>query len=178
MYSKDSIAWLNTFKNVQHDFNGGEINICGTKVDGFNQETNTVYQYHGCFWHGCPDCYQENTIYIVNQETMGDLHEKTTEKNKQITYAGFNLTEMLECKWLKSKDYKKVLTNPKTIVEPLIPEMPSMEVEQTPIKSKTKYYGILTLVLYIQLSSTLIITLQAIQRKFINQKTMIRVGKT
>jgi hypothetical protein len=55
MYSKGSITWLNTFTNVLHALNGGEINICGAKVDGFNQETNTVYQYHGCFWHGCPN---------------------------------------------------------------------------------------------------------------------------
>ena len=58
MYSRGSIAWLNTFTNVQHALNGGEIDICGAKVDGFNPETNTVYQYHGCFWHGCPKCKQ------------------------------------------------------------------------------------------------------------------------
>jgi len=78
MYSKDSVAWLNTFKNVQHTLNGGEINVCGTKVDGFNQETITVYQYLGCFWHGCPKCYEEHTINNVNQETMGD--KKKTKK--------------------------------------------------------------------------------------------------
>jgi G:T-mismatch repair DNA endonuclease (very short patch repair protein) len=61
---------------VHHALNGGEINIGGTNADGLNQETNTVYQYHGCFWHGCPKCYDENTIKIVKQETMGDLYEK------------------------------------------------------------------------------------------------------
>jgi len=98
---------------------------------------------------------------LSTQKQWETYMKKQQKKIKQITYAGFNRTEMLECKWLKSKDYKKVLNNPNTIVEPLIPEMPSMEVEQTPVnlKSKAKYYGILTLVLYIQLSSTLIITL-------------------
>ena len=52
MYSKGSITWLNTFASVQHALNGGEINICGAKFDGFNHKTNIVYQYHGCFWHG------------------------------------------------------------------------------------------------------------------------------
>ena len=47
MYSKGSIAWLNTFTGVQHALNGGEINICGAKVDGFNHETSTVYQFTG-----------------------------------------------------------------------------------------------------------------------------------
>jgi G:T-mismatch repair DNA endonuclease (very short patch repair protein) len=57
---------------VQHALNGAEIDICGAKLDGFNQETNTVYQYYGCFWHGCPECYNEDTINNVNDETMGD----------------------------------------------------------------------------------------------------------
>ena len=38
MYSKSSITWLNTFKNVQHALNGTEVTICGSKVDGFDQE--------------------------------------------------------------------------------------------------------------------------------------------
>ena len=76
MYSKASITWLNTFENVQHALNGGEVNICGAKVDGFNQETNIVYQFRGCFWHGCPECYNEDTINNASHETMGDLYEK------------------------------------------------------------------------------------------------------
>jgi hypothetical protein len=73
MYSKNSIAWFNTFKNVQHALNGGEINICGAKVNGFNKDSNTVYQFHGCVWHGCLECYNEDTINNMNHETMGDL---------------------------------------------------------------------------------------------------------
>ena len=76
MYSKTSIVWLNTFKNVQHALKGGEVTICGSKVDGFNQESNTVYQFHGYFWHGCPKCYDDDRINNINHETMGDLHEK------------------------------------------------------------------------------------------------------
>jgi len=43
MYSKRSIAWLNTFTSIQHALNSGEISICGAKVDEFNQNTNTVH---------------------------------------------------------------------------------------------------------------------------------------
>ena len=38
MYRKSSVAWLNTFKNVQHALNGTEVPICGSKDDGFDQE--------------------------------------------------------------------------------------------------------------------------------------------
>lgn len=59
-YSKQSIAWLNSFnnKNIKHALNGEEVKICGAKVDGYNERTRTIYQYFGCFWHRCPQCYK------------------------------------------------------------------------------------------------------------------------
>lgn len=45
-YSESSIAtWLNSFENpnICHAMNGGEEIICGSKVDGFDSTTHTVY---------------------------------------------------------------------------------------------------------------------------------------
>ena len=44
---------------IQHVGKGGEYHVPGTTftVDGFCQENNTVYEFHGCFWHGCPKCF-------------------------------------------------------------------------------------------------------------------------
>ena len=41
---------------LQHVGNGGEYHVpCTTfTVDGFHHESNTVYEFHRCFWHGCP----------------------------------------------------------------------------------------------------------------------------
>ena len=66
-YSKQSISWLNSFKNhnIKHVLKEGEQIICGAKVDEFDQETQTVYQYHGCFWHDCCKCFSEDTIKIM-----------------------------------------------------------------------------------------------------------------
>ena len=36
---------------------GGERYIFNVPVDGYHLETNTVFQYHGCLWHGCKQCY-------------------------------------------------------------------------------------------------------------------------
>ena len=36
---------------------GGERTVACEKVDGYHPETKTVFQYHGCFWHGCLECY-------------------------------------------------------------------------------------------------------------------------
>lgn len=51
-YSKDSIRWLELYSRqagvrISHMLNGmGERKICGVKVDGFCEETNTIFQYH------------------------------------------------------------------------------------------------------------------------------------
>ena len=51
-YSAASINWLMSLQaDIRHALNGGEVKICAAKVDGFDAKTNTVDQYHGCFWH-------------------------------------------------------------------------------------------------------------------------------
>ena len=44
---------------LQHVGDAGEHHVPDTKftVDGFHRETSTLYEFHGCFWHGCPKCY-------------------------------------------------------------------------------------------------------------------------
>ncbi|XP_072384507.1 uncharacterized protein [Diabrotica undecimpunctata] len=118
-YSEASIKWLSQFPDVQHALNGGEITICSAKVDGYDACTNTVYQYHGCFWHGHPECFAPNTINHVNNEAMSDLYERTLWRAAQIKEAGYKLVEMWECEWLKSKECKNA-PSPQ-IVEPLKP---------------------------------------------------------
>ncbi|CAH1103834.1 unnamed protein product [Psylliodes chrysocephalus] len=118
-YSQTSIRWLNQFTNVRHALNGGEVHICGSKVDGYDKVTNTVYQFHGCFWHGCPKCFTPSTVNNVNFDTMEDLFEKTSRRSQQLKEGGYNLVEIWECDWLKSKEFKK--TEPVKMMEPLKP---------------------------------------------------------
>ena len=43
---------------IQSKFNIGEryVSKYGFKVDGFCKETNTIYKFEGCRWHGCDVC--------------------------------------------------------------------------------------------------------------------------
>ena len=59
-YSKSSIQYLEWVSRrdsveIQHALNGGEVRLPGTryKLDGYCQETNTAYKFHGCVFHGC-----------------------------------------------------------------------------------------------------------------------------
>jgi hypothetical protein len=60
-------------------------------VDGYNKETNTVYLYHGRFWHGCPDTYDPEETHPVIGIKMKDLYEKTLFYENKIKEAGYNL---------------------------------------------------------------------------------------
>jgi hypothetical protein len=47
--------------NIQHALNGGEKQIGSYFVDGYTVlqiGVRTVYEVHGCFWHGRPKCFQ------------------------------------------------------------------------------------------------------------------------
>ena len=35
----------------------GERIVAGCKVDGYHPATKTVFQFHGCHWHGCIKCF-------------------------------------------------------------------------------------------------------------------------
>lgn len=60
-------------------------------VDGYDSNTNTVYLYHGRFWHGCPDTYNPEEIHPVIGIKMKDLYEKTLYYEDRIKEAGYNL---------------------------------------------------------------------------------------
>ena len=130
-FSKMSIIWLNYMSkakglNIQHALNGGEkkltIDDKTYKVDGFCEETNTVYEFHGCFWHGCPNCYKPNIINSKNQRDMGTLNDLTIEKRENIKSAGYNHVSTYECQLNKNKEFQKFAKDfDQEIVEPLNP---------------------------------------------------------
>ena len=51
-------------------------------ADGFDPTTNTVYSYHGCFWHCCPRCGYQNIIR--NGLSGREIYEKTLSLNLAI----------------------------------------------------------------------------------------------
>ena len=92
------------------------------KVDGFCKETNTVYEFYGCFWHGCPNCYKPNIINSKSQRDMGTLNDQTIGKRDTIKNAGYNHVSTYECQLTKNKDFQKFAKNfTQEIVEPLNP---------------------------------------------------------
>ena len=55
--SHEALQWLSYTAEkeeirIQHARNGGEKRVGKYYLDGYCQETNTAYEYQGCYWHG------------------------------------------------------------------------------------------------------------------------------
>lgn len=108
--SKVQIEWLHHMEKelnctIQHMYNGGEYIITTGesqfKADGYCHETNTVFEFHGDFWHGNPNVYPNNMIHPVKKLTMGAIYKKTLEREQAIRNAGYNLVVIWERDWVK-----------------------------------------------------------------------------
>ena len=110
--SNVALEWLTwcqqPFHNIEHAGNAGEVRIPGTHfhVDGFDGTTNTVYEFHGCFWHGCPRCYpNRHEAHLRHYDrTMQDVYETTQQRIQQLREQGYTVVEMWECDWRRLKD--------------------------------------------------------------------------
>ena len=64
-------------------------------VDGYEPESNTIFQYHGCKWHGCPCRKERNSpeeALIAEQR-----YAKTIELEKKMKEQGFKIVSVWEC---------------------------------------------------------------------------------
>ncbi|CAL1282301.1 unnamed protein product, partial [Larinioides sclopetarius] len=101
-FSKESIEWLKFMEytlgiEICHALNGrGERTIGGIHVDGFCEETQTVFEFYGCFFHGCDVCFNRDDINPVSKIPMWALLKKTKERAAKIRSSGFALKEMWE----------------------------------------------------------------------------------
>ena len=114
-FSKSQLEWLDFVQlyeniNIRHVKNGDEYNIPNTKfkTDGFCKETNTVYEFHGDYWHGNPEVFNSDNLTHFGVR-FGELYKKTLEREKIIKDLGYNLVVMWENKWKRMNKSFKIL---------------------------------------------------------------------
>ena len=93
---------------IQHAKNQEQTLLIANKpvqVDGYNATTRTVYEFHGCFYHGCPHCLPNRHVQIRMQDrqTPDDLYTRTQAKDQAILQSGYSLQTMWECKGTRLK---------------------------------------------------------------------------
>ncbi len=108
-YSNQQIKWLEFIEKyyniqIQHMGNSNQeytIKKTKWKSDGYCKENNTIYEFHGSYWHGDPTIYSANYKNTVSNKTMGYLYKKTLEREQKIKDLGYNLEVMWESDWNK-----------------------------------------------------------------------------
>ena len=106
--SKASLLWLeNESKkrgvHIHHAMcgHGGECWINEAPVDGYEPTTRTVFEYHGCIWHGCRVCYPENRDQYPegrdSGKTLEQSYTSTVQKVAELQKAGYNVVELWGC---------------------------------------------------------------------------------
>jgi len=101
-------------------------------VDGWDPLTNTAYNYHGCYYHGC-QCSLTKTAEEKNPDLQKERRDRTEEIHNYLISLGITLVEIKECQWLFAKSNNNEL---KEFVQSLnIPEHPVYMSQET-IKNK------------------------------------------
>lgn len=104
--SKISLEWLGmliyTYPNlITIESKDGEYRIPGTSyhADGYCPDTNTIFEFHGDYWHGNPVRYPSERYNATTNCTMGELYEKTQQKRQVCEALGYRYVEVWESEW-------------------------------------------------------------------------------
>ena len=108
-FGQMAVQWLTceserTGLNIRHQVNGREKRIGNLPVDGWCAQTRTAYQFHGCFWHGCPKCHADpEETNPKNGKTMAVLLADTKNHTAYLR-RHVKVVEMWECQWKRERD--------------------------------------------------------------------------
>ncbi|CAB3977900.1 DNA polymerase [Paramuricea clavata] len=83
---------------------GGERRIMGHYVDGYCEATKTIYQFHGCFYHGCPRCYDGACYNRILSAKFFTLLTSTERLSRMFRQAGYTVVEKWECDYRNDVD--------------------------------------------------------------------------
>lgn len=117
--SQEAIEWLEFedskvggMRRIQHMRNStdDEVKVVTPVqayfVDGFDQETQTVYEFQGCWFHGCKRCFKEKRDVTRNchpDRTVEGVYEATMRKAQMVRAAGYTVVEKWECEYKEGK---------------------------------------------------------------------------
>lgn len=105
--SKKAILWLKYIASsqnitIQHKNSiQGEYRCGKYFLDGIDIQNKTIYEFHGCYFHGCPHCFLPstfNTVYRLHQQSVYLKHIDRISYIKE-SLPDFKLIEIWEHEW-------------------------------------------------------------------------------
>ena len=147
-WEEEKLSKTNLLPRIAHARNKGERRIVhGSKsflVDGYDAHTRTIYEFQGCFYHGCITCFPNRTMKhpFHQSKTMQNVREETRSKTEKLTALGYSVKEMWECEWdrmIETDPQLKEFVEKVDIVTPPNPREAFLVGEQMPSNSTTKF---------------------------------------
>lgn len=106
--SRVGTEWLDSI-GISHEYRELSLKEFPNRpVDALVTDTNTVYQFHGDYWHGNPVFYKPTLLNAHSGKTMGELFEATQQWDQTIRDLGYNLVVMWESDWREHLRNNKV----------------------------------------------------------------------
>lgn len=113
--SRVALEWLHWKSTqldtpLQHAGNTGEYRIPEHPkytVDGYDATSRTVYEFQGCYWHGCRTCYTINRTEghpRLDGRSFADVYHCTQDKLRFLRAHNYTVHEMWECQWKELKE--------------------------------------------------------------------------
>ena len=103
-YSSEAIQWLEhmirtTKQKIRHATNNphGEVRIENYSVDGYAEETKTIYEYYGCYHHG----------HSCTAKADSKKWKQTMNREEELRSLGYKIISITSCKW-KTMDESKI----------------------------------------------------------------------
>jgi G:T-mismatch repair DNA endonuclease (very short patch repair protein) len=104
--AREWLTWLSHTRGIyiRHKFNGKERRVGENNIPVDGWDGKTVYQYHGCLWHGHQCHLTEGlTVNPVSGVPMEVLREKTRQITAYLLSHDVHLEAIWECEWLATK---------------------------------------------------------------------------
>ena len=73
-------------------------------VDGYCAETRTVYEFLGCYYHGCKCQPFRNVKPLTSGKALAERYERTLARIEQLKRAGYNVKVQWECEFEEADD--------------------------------------------------------------------------
>ena len=88
------------YPDLKHLYNMGREARCGPfQVDGVSFHRDTILEYNGCWWHGCPDCWEKKQHTTKEQDRGQQFrYRRTQARSKWLEeHTGYRVKQVWGC---------------------------------------------------------------------------------
>ena len=80
----DYIQQTENIKILHQRNHSSEIRVGPYLTDGYDPETKTVFEFYGCYYHGCPTCGYDKDDLGKERKIRTEVREKYLSKQKDL----------------------------------------------------------------------------------------------